>query len=111
MPTRRRPARYGPFHRQCQTNPDEIEKVVASGQLRGRPRGNIYAGLIPAVKAWAGPLPSGVVGYEFYTAIEPDPTSAPHWPEWSEGRPGVQILEVGALVAIDVIVSKRQDPE
>jgi hypothetical protein len=67
--------------------------------------------LFPAVKAWAGPLPDGFVGYEFYTEVEPDADRSPDWPQWSEGRPGVRVLERGELVAISVIVTKRQNPE
>jgi hypothetical protein len=52
-----RPARFGPFHRRTYIDPTENEKLSASGQLWGRPRRNIYAGSIPAVKAWDGPLP------------------------------------------------------
>jgi hypothetical protein len=89
----------------------EIEKVASTGELRGRRRGNVYAGLIPAVKAWAGALPAGVIGFEFYTDVEPDPDGAPDWPQWSQGRPGVRILERNELVTTDVIVSRRQDPE
>lgn len=33
------------------------------------------------------------------------------WPEWSEGRPGVIVLERNELVAIPVILSKRRDRE
>ena len=103
--------RYGPFHRRCSLNPDEIDRVSSSGELRGKRRGNVYAGLVPAVKAWNGPLPSGVVGFEFHTDVEPDAHSAPDWPEWSQGAPGVRILDPDEVVAIDVIVSKRQGPE
>jgi NADPH-dependent 2,4-dienoyl-CoA reductase/sulfur reductase-like enzyme len=106
-----RPARFGPFHRRTRIDPSENEKVEASGSVWGRPRGNIYAGLYPAVKAWSGPLPEGIVGFEFYTDVEPDRWSAPDWPQWSEGEPGVTVLESGELVAISVIVTKRHDPE
>lgn len=81
-----------------------------SGEVWGRPRGNIYAGLFPAVKAWDGPLPEGIVGYEFYTDIEPDRGRPPDWPQWSEAT-SVRVLEEGQLVAISVIVTKRQDPQ
>jgi hypothetical protein len=63
------------------------------------------------VKAWNGPLPDGVVGFEFYTNVEPDPGRVPEWPQWSEGRPNVIVLEKGELVAISVIVTKRHDDE
>ena len=104
------PARFGPFHRRTYIDPTENEKVSASGQLWGRPRRNIYAGSIPAVKAWDGPLPQGIVGLEFFSDVAPDPSGAPGWPQWSEGRPGVIVLEPSELVAISVIVTKRQDP-
>ena len=111
MASPRRPAQYGPYHRRTYVDPAENEKVSASGLVWGRRRGNIYAGLRPAVKAWNGSLPPNVVGIEFYTNVEPDSGRAPDWPQWSEGRPGVIVLEVHELVAIPVIVTKRQDPE
>jgi hypothetical protein len=106
------PARFGPFHRRT-TSKDraENEKVATSGVLWGRRSGNIYGGLKPAVKAWRGNLPEGVVGFEFYTDVEPDPGRAPDWPQWSEGRDGVIVLSEDELVAISVIVTRRQDPE
>lgn len=107
----RPPARFGPFHRRTNVDPSENEKVATSGAVWGRRRGNIYAGLYPAVKAWDGPLPPDIVGFEFFTDVEPDPGRPPGWPQWSEGRPGVLALEEGELVAISVTVSKRQDPE
>ena|SRR5947207_11767406 len=111
MVTSQRPARFGPFHRRTHIDPSENEKVSASGAIWGRPRGNIYAGLRPAVKAWDGPLPDSIVGIEFYTDVEPDPGRAPSWPQWSEGRQGVVVIEKSELVAISVIVTKRQDSE
>jgi hypothetical protein len=106
----RRPARFGPFHRRTRIDPSENEKVSTSGTVWGRPRGHIYAGLFAAVKAWKGPLPEGIVGFEFYTDVEPDRDGVPDWPQWSEGEPGVTVLEPGELVAISVIVTKRHDP-
>ena len=105
------PAKFGPFHRRTHLDPTENEKVSFSGQVWGRPHGNTYAGLYPAVKAWRGPLPDGVIGYEFFTDVEPDRGSPPEWPRWSEGTPGVIAFETDELVAISVIVTKRQDPE
>jgi len=110
MPASRGPARFGPFHRRTYIDPSENGKVSSSGQVWGRRRGNIYAALRPAVKAWDGPLPEEIVGFEFFTDVEPDPDQAPGWPQWSEGRPGVIILESHELVAISVIVTKRHDP-
>lgn len=105
----RRAARFGPFHRRHKTF-EENERVATSGLLWGKPRGNFYAGDFPAVKAWAGRLPAGIVGVEFYTEVEPDLTGAPAWPEWSEGRPGVITLERKSLVAIRVVITRRTDP-
>lgn len=106
-----RPARFGPFHRRSQHKPGENEEISASSQIFGRPRGNYFAGLFACVKAWDGPLPDGIVGIEFYTEVEPDPSSPPGWPEWTEGRPGVIVLERNALVAIPVVVTMRRDTE
>jgi len=105
----KRPARFGPFHRRTHIDPKENAKVATSKQVWGRRAGNVYAGLRPAVKAWNGPLPEGIVGFEFYTDVEPDPGHAPDWPKWTEGRAGVLAVEGGEAVAISVIVTKRQD--
>jgi hypothetical protein len=51
------------------------------------------------------------VGVEFYTDIEPDPWSVPGWPEWTEGRPGVVVLDKGELVAIPVVVTMKRAVE
>jgi len=51
------------------------------------------------------------VGIEFFTDIEPDPWSVPKAPEWSQGRPGVIVLEKNELVAIPVVVTMRRDAE
>ena len=109
--TTRPPARFGPYHRRSQHNPAENERINAAGQIWGRPRGNYFAGVVPCVKAWEGPLPEDIVGVEFYTDVEPDPWSVPGWPEWSQGRPNVVILEKDELVAIAVIVTIRRDAE
>jgi hypothetical protein len=106
-----RPLRFGPFHRRSQRNPEENALICASNLIWGHPRGNFFAGVVPCVKAWDGPLPEGIVGVEFFTDIEPDPGSSPPWPEWSEGRRGVIILERNELVAIPVLVTMRRDRE
>jgi hypothetical protein len=86
-----------------------VALICASNELWGRPRRNFFAGLFPAVKAWDGPLPDGIVGVEFYTDVPPDPWSVPGWPEWTQGQPGVAVLEKDELVAIKIIVTIRQD--
>ena len=97
--------RYGPYHRRCSDDPDLIDVVLKTGELRGRRRRNIYAGAFPYVKAWNGPLPADTTGFEFYTDVAPDPDTPLEWPQWSEGRPGVKIIESGEVVAIDIVVT------
>jgi hypothetical protein len=105
------PGRYGPFHRRSFARPEENEAICSSNQLWGRRRENFFAGLIPAVKAWEGPLPEGVVGVEFYTDVPPDPSSVLGWPEWTQGSAGVIVLERDELVAIPVVVTIRRDAD
>lgn len=107
----RRPAQFGPFHRRCEPQPEEVEKICASGQVWGRPRRNFFAGLFPAVKAWEGALPADAIGVEFYTEVPPDPWSVPGWPEWTEGQDGVIVLAPGELVAIPVVVTMKRNVE
>jgi hypothetical protein len=103
--------RFGPYHRRTRHFPQENRLVVESGVVWGKPPGNFYAAIIPCVQAWGGPLPEGIIGFEFYTDVEPDPGSPPQSPEWSEGRPGVIVLERNELVAIPVVVTMRRDAE
>jgi len=105
------PGRYGPFHRRSFARPEENEAICSSNQLWGRRRENFFAGLIPAVKAWEGALPEGVVGVEFYTDVPPDRSSVPGWPEWTQGSAGVIVLERDELVAIPVVVTIRRDAD
>jgi hypothetical protein len=111
MSSGEKPARFGPFHRRSAMKSDENELISSSGQLWGGPRRNFFAGLIPVVKAWDGPLPDGVVGVEFFTNVPPDRWGVPGWPQWTEGSAGVIVLEKGELVAIEVVVTKRRDVE
>lgn len=88
--------------------PKRMKRSANLGRF-GAGRRYIYAGLFPAVKAWNGPLPEGIAGVEFYTNIPPDPDKVPSAPQWTQGHPGVIILEFGELVAIEVVVTKRID--
>jgi len=66
------------YHRRTAAYPDEIDKVLATSEVWGGPRRNIFGiGLAPAVKAHVGPLPEGVVGYEFTTDVPRDRWSDP----------------------------------
>lgn len=94
------------FHRLRSTDPDEEQKVRTSGQLWGRaPR--MVAGNGPAcVKAFAGPLPEGDIGYTF--ATDTAPTRYRNFvgrrgAVWEFGTPGVVEITGGAdCVAITV---------
>jgi len=62
---------YGPFHRLWSSTQsvETMRKVLRSGELWGRaPR----YGLSPAVQAYAGRLPDGKQGFEFFAAVPPD---------------------------------------
>ncbi|WP_230953246.1 RHS repeat-associated core domain-containing protein [Burkholderia stagnalis] len=76
------------YHRKP-IDPTEIDKVLSSQQVRGRVTRNYMAGLDPKVKAYEGPLPEGVAGYEFTTDVPPDAGHVPGQPTWSGDRPGV----------------------
>ena len=105
-----RPARFGPFHRRCEAHPEEVNKVRASGEVWGRPRRNFFAGLIPAVKAWEGPLPMDAVGIEFYTDVAPDPWSVPGWPEWTEGQNASSFASPGSWSRFRLLLPWSENP-
>jgi hypothetical protein len=65
----------------------DAAKVALSAELWGRPRRN---GLVPRVKAYLGPLPSGASGIEFSTEVAADPSTPPKTAYWTVGRPGVR---------------------
>lgn len=47
---------------------------------------------VPRVRAYEGALPAAALGVEFDTDIEPDPGCPPGQPQWTGGRPGVQLV-------------------
>jgi hypothetical protein len=59
---------------------------------------------VPAVKAYPGPLPSGVRGIEFTTDIAPD-HHPPGWVHWIGPRTGVIVQ--GGFAKIQVKVTKN----
>ena len=105
------PPRFGPYHHRCELRPEDIDDICTSRQLWGRPRRNYFAGFFPAVKACEGPLPADALGVEFYTDVPPDSSSIPEYPEWTEGQPGVLVLERGELVAIPIVVTMHRKGE
>jgi len=51
------------------------------------------------VDAWAGPLPVGKPGVEFYTDAPPSPGTPPGWIRWLGPRPGAVIEGDRAKIA------------
>jgi len=101
------------YHRRP-TDPKEVLVVAATRELHGKAARNIYASDIPAVKAYQGPLPPGMPGYEFTTTVAPDPGSpGVHrlggQVNWSGDRPGVRKVD-DETVAIPVTITKVAAP-
>jgi hypothetical protein len=90
-----------------QTKADN-ELVASTGKLGGHPPRNISQSMFPKVKAFIGSLEDRT-GIEFITTIEPDEGCPPGQAYWSEGRPGVEVLERNELVAIPVTIVARND--
>ena len=84
------------------------ELVAMTGKLAGRPPRNISQSMFPKVKAFIGEL-GDQTGIEFLTDVEPDEGCPPGQAYWSEGRPGVEVLEEYELVAIPVTILARND--
>ena len=77
---------YGPFHRKwspTQTDED-LERLLLSGELWGGPG---FGSDIPAVKAYANPLPADQPGFEFYARAAPDNDAGPraYWRRREDG--------------------------
>jgi hypothetical protein len=95
---------FGPYYRA--DPPDVIEKVVKSGELWGRPPRNCFRSDTPKAKGNAGPLPKGVVGFEFETYVAPDKGGVPSKPTWSHKyrqRPGVVVEDDFAKIKVKVL--------
>lgn len=70
-----------------QTKEDAVRQVQ-SEEIWGK-AGRI-GGLVPAVKAYRGPLPKGQRGIEFTTVVDPDAqSSSPFEVRWNWYTPGV----------------------
>jgi hypothetical protein len=68
------PTEYGPYYR-VESDPGQTAEVAEqqerSGEIWGGVKRGIFHTPFPSVKAYAGPLPAGVRGVEFYTAVKP----------------------------------------
>ncbi len=58
--------------------------------------------MIPAVQAYAAPLPPGQKGIEFTTVVAPDPGSPPGLAYWRSGQIGVALVGNHAEIAATV---------
>jgi hypothetical protein len=100
--TRFQQFQYGPFHRlrsPTQTLALAAEQERASTLLGRPPRG----GLIPAVQAYAGPLPEGMEGIEFYTIARPS-NNHPSYVSWYLGDQDVwEVRSSGDTFAMIVV--------
>lgn len=116
------PKEYGAYSRK--QSAEDNERVASSGELWGAAARNIYAGDVPAAKAFRAALEIGFTGIEFMTTLEPGPGSDPAQVRWRKGQPGVRnvafaemVTELGAarakklgeMVAIPVRITKRVD--
>jgi hypothetical protein len=98
---------YGPFHRiQSAKLNDLVEKT---GRIWGRPARNIFQTPFPAAKAWIGSLPEGAHGIEFFTPVEPSPSSTPKVALWYRGEPGVSEVDGEDAVWIPAVRMRRVD--
>lgn len=95
---------FGPFHRLTNSQ-EEVQKVLDSGEIWGRSPRNIFQSDIPKVKAYAGPLPSGVEGFEFETDVRPDVGHVPDKPTWAAKpkRTGIESDGVYAKIKVRIL--------
>ncbi|MCW1908174.1 MAG: hypothetical protein KIH63_002415, partial [Candidatus Saccharibacteria bacterium] len=90
------------YHRRGDSQ-EVIAKIIESGELWGNPPSNYYKSDIPQVKAYLGPLPEGIKGFEFTTDAIPDIGSHPRIPTWSGNRQGVITENEVAKIACSII--------
>jgi hypothetical protein len=71
--------------------------IVQSGKIRGRPPRNIFQSHFAKVKAYAGTLPPGINGVEFWTDVAPDANGIPGKPTWS-GTANTAWFEIDVVI-------------
>lgn len=90
------------YHR-YEESVEVIQEIAVTGLLKGKAPRNIFQSHIPAVKANEGPLPAGRRGFEFTTAVPPDPGCAPGDARWRGPREGVTIEGDWAVIVCKVV--------
>jgi hypothetical protein len=94
---------YGPFHRlQCA---HVNEKMCSSGRIGGD---HSYGVGFRRVHAYAGPLPEGEDGIEFWTSVPPDRGIPPQFAYWSDGSEGVSPLDLGDREIVAIVATDRE---
>lgn len=90
------------------SDPDEEAKVRRSGALWGKPKRAIKGNWKAKVKAFIGPLPSGMKGYAFTTQVSPSGSEVYGGRDgcyWLEDDPGVfDVPNQSEYVGIEVEV-------
>ena len=97
---------FGPYHRP-NYSADLIRLIIESGEFWGRPPRNSFKSDIPKVKAYDGPLPPGLTGFEFETEIPPDEGCVPGKPIWSGHPPRPGVIVAGEWAKIRVRILKQ----
>lgn len=87
-------------------SPEVARAQERSGEVWGRVA---HMGLMPCVKAYRGPLPSGARGIEFRTDVEPDPDGPPGVATWTGPRDGVVVEGDYAKIAVTVLRNGQVD--
>jgi hypothetical protein len=92
---------YGPFHRAASETQDPAAMVeqLLTGELWGK-KGRY--GLEPAAKAYRGPLPHGIEGFEFWAFAPPD-NAAGHPVFWSQ--PGEYLVSADNLGVVKLKIA------
>jgi hypothetical protein len=95
---------FGPFHR-LTNSPEEVRKILESGEIWGATPRNIFQSDIPKVKAFAGHLPADRTGIEFETEVPPDKGHVPGKPTWSARpkRPGIECRGDHAKIKVRIL--------
>jgi hypothetical protein len=97
---------YGPFHR-LNDSPDNVRKILDSGEIWGMTPRGIFQSDIPKVKAYDGELPSGQTGIEFETEVKPDSGHVPGKPTWSVKPKRAGVVHDGDCAKIKVRVLRQ----
>ena len=97
---------YGPFHR-LNDSPDDVRKILATGEIWGLPPRGIFKSDIPKVKAYDGELPPDETGIEFETEVKPDSGHVPGKPTWSAKPKSAGVPYDGDYAKIKVRVLRQ----